>query len=163
MLGYIYRVSSVSSDEIWLWDEAKTEGTFLAPGHPPGPRPRHPLPGHVASGKRPCLCHFCLPGGMGILGQAASWTYSWLDLDLFWLQLGACMTAHAQVCLEVSQHLSVAWPCWLGPALPRTSAPQHCVQQAWGMLGWGAGGLARPGFPSHAMQLCSLRENLGPC
>ena len=24
-----------------------------------------------------------LAWGMGILGQAASWTYSWLDLDLF--------------------------------------------------------------------------------
>lgn len=26
---------------------------------------------------------FACPGGTGILGQAASWTYSWLDLDLF--------------------------------------------------------------------------------
>lgn len=48
---------------------AKTEGTFLAPGHLPGPRPRHPLPGHVANGKRPCLCHSCLPGGMVFLAR----------------------------------------------------------------------------------------------
>ena len=99
----------------------------MAPGHPPGPRPRHPLPGHVANGKRPCLCHFCLLGGTGILGQAASWTYSWLDLDR--LQLRACMTACAQVdgavCPGVpggqpASKRGMALPAWAG------SAPHQC-------------------------------------
>lgn len=35
----------------------------MASGPPPPPRP--PLPGPVATGKRSCLCHFCLPSWLG--------------------------------------------------------------------------------------------------
>lgn len=52
----------------------------------------------------------------------------------------------------------VAWAC----SVP-SSSTQHLVQQAWGPARlWDKEGPVHLGFPSHAMQLGSLRENLGP-
>lgn len=52
----------------------------------------------------------------------------------------------------------LAWAC----SVPSTST-QHLVQQAWGHAClWDKEGPVHLVFPSHAMQLGSLRENLGP-
>lgn len=110
----------------------------MAPGHPPTP-PRLPLPGHVASEKRPCHCHFCLPPGWGALsvihmmvslgsnpqGHKGLWQGCQLDLspcsNSGWGPLCNVRVqaerALCPVCSEFIWDLSVSQPCRLGPAL----------------------------------------------
>ena len=67
----------------------------------------------------------------------------------------ACAQADGALCPGVpgghpASKRGVALSAW-GSSVPHAGAPQHRVQQAWGMPGWE--GPARPGSPS---QLCSF-------
>lgn len=144
-----------------------------------------PLPGPIATGKRSCPCCFGLPSwlrhplchphdvchwdltlrGTGVLAEPPSGLQP-LVLPQVGGPSGACTPAAGALCAGVCavvRPLSVVWPCRPGPALGHTPVVVALCTAGTGHSRWGGReGPACLQFPPHAVQLCSLRENLGP-
>lgn len=157
-------------------------GALLASGPPPPPRP--PLPGPVATGKRSCLCYFCLPSWLGcplchphdltLRGTGTLAEPPAGPQPLVLTQVGGAFSdtralVDGALCAGVfaghpASKCGVARPVWACP-LPHTSTLSTLYSRHEGVPSAGGGDKEGPAclqFPPHAVQPCSLRENLGP-